>query len=167
MPFLARITNTFFINLINRLGVRPPPPEGFELSNVVQPVSIVDVEGTIPTSSSTAIMDTPFSGGEVAAPAADATLADTLAQPAGNYFVIVMIGSGGEGLSVPKRLRRRNAADAADVWSQLVDGGSLGNPFMFSFRITLLLNERLRISNGPTASTVGSLHQASIWLIPG
>src|SRR5256885_292105 len=91
MPSLARITNTFFVSLINRLGIRPPPPEGFEISSVVQPVSIVDSDIAIPATVSTTLMDTPFTGGEIVTPAAGALLADSGSQPAGNYNVVITI----------------------------------------------------------------------------
>src|SRR2546427_13101136 len=92
MPSLARITNTFFVSLINRLGIRPPPPEGFEISSVVQPVSIVDSDIAIPAAVSTTLMDTPVTRGEIVTPPADALLADSGSQPVGNYNVDITVG---------------------------------------------------------------------------
>src|SRR2546428_13281613 len=92
MPSLARITNTFFVSLINRLGIRPPPPEGFEISSVVQPVSIVDSDIAIPATVLTTLMDTPLTGGEIVTPAAGALLDDSGSQPACNYKVFITLG---------------------------------------------------------------------------
>src|SRR5437879_1036974 len=89
-PSLSEITANFFVNLINRLGVRPPPADAFLLSNVVTPVSIVDADISIPAQLTTFLLDVPFTAGELLAPVANTVLADTLAQPAGNYNVFII-----------------------------------------------------------------------------
>src|SRR2546428_1978470 len=112
MPSLARITNTFFVSLINRLGIRPPPPEGFEISSVVQPVSIVDSDIAIPATVSTTLMDTPFTGGEIVTPAAGALRTIRGSQPPGNSnfsSTVEQINlNAGRG---PSRVPRRNATN--------------------------------------------------------
>ncbi len=161
MPFLARITNTFFTTLINRLGVRPPPPEGFELSNVVQPVSIVDADIALTSVSSTPLLGAPFTAGELAGPADLAILADTGAQAAGNYDVRVELdGAEGPSNNAMVRLQRRDAANAANIWSQdLITGHHIS----LMFRTSLALNERIRLIKNQGA-TAGITYQGSIFL---
>lgn len=164
MPFLARITNTFFVTLINRLGVRPPPPEGFELSNVVQPVSIVDTDVVLTSVSSTPELGAPFTAGVTAAPALNTVLADTLAQAAGFYNVRVVACSD-EGVLGFMALQRRDAANAANIWSQLIYASQ--NEFIdFSFRTQLAANERIRVLKAIGNAGVGLNYQVSIWLTP-
>lgn len=166
MPYLSHITSTFFTNLINRLGVRPPPPDGFDLINTVQPVSIVDSDITLSAVTSTLLLDTPFTAGEQAAPAADTVLADTGAQAAGNYFARIS-WSATDGLNaVGIKIQRRNAANAANIWEdrinvpngQSADGES-------NIRLVLQTNERLRVTSN-TVAGAGSKYNGLIFLAP-
>jgi hypothetical protein len=165
MPALARITNTFFVNLVNRLGIRPPPPEGFELTSVVTPVSIVDSDISVPVISTTQLLDTPATAGEQVAPAPGATLADTGQLAAGTYNLMVtcscdFLTAG----TLALRISRRNAADAADVWTQLLTIASSGSSYLlFQVSVRLLVNERIRLLTAgasPAGSTVGG----NIWV---
>ncbi|MFI5176716.1 MAG: hypothetical protein ACHQKY_17790, partial [Terriglobia bacterium] len=88
---LTSITNTFFVNLLTRLGVKPPPADGFDLINTVQPVSLVDSDITLPTFQSTQLIDTPFTAGVQVAPAIGTILADTLAQAGGNFVAYISL----------------------------------------------------------------------------
>lgn len=167
MPSLASITNNFFVNLINRLGVRPPPAEGFMLSNVVQPVSIVDSDIVLTSISTTVRADTSFSQGEIASPVgAAALLADTGQQPAGTYNLFITIaGSMGAGAG-DFQIQRRNAANAANVWQQTGNVGvNFGGLVHVPLTVVLLTNERIRILT-KNAWTVGSTAEANIWLQP-
>jgi hypothetical protein len=167
MPSLAFITNTFFVNLINRLGVRPPPPQGFELSNVVQPVSIVDADISIPNVLTTSLLDTgSFTQGVLAGPNAGDLIADTGPQVAGNYLAHIFVGNVLDLVTnTGMILARRNAANNADVWSQLITtGGNVPTVFL-TMRFVLLVNERLRLTLKNT-SGVGSSYQGQIWLFP-
>lgn len=166
MPALARITATFFTRLIDRLGIRPPFGEGWEMSNVVQPISIVDSDVTLSAVTSTMTLDTPSTGGELAAPLAGATLADTGALTANTYNFALVIGCDGTaGIDRSIRIKRRNAADTADIWSALVTVGSGSSPTMISFRATISLNERVRITVGP--NNFSGTVQACIWAVAG
>ena len=164
MPFLARITNTFFVTLINRLGVRPPPPEGFELSNVVQPVSIVDSDVTLSAVVSTQNLDVPASAGELVAPAAAVVLADSGALAVGNWNISIMVSSLGEtNLVFSFAVERRDAANAANIWSQIFTQSfqATSGYLLLNFRATVLVNERIRvISRVPAA---GTTVQANLW----
>jgi hypothetical protein len=136
------------------------------LTNVVQPVSIVDSDITLSTTSGTPLMDTSFSAGLLVGPAAATVIADTGAQLAGNYFAVVMF-SGTEvvnGLS-GINLARRNAANAADIWTQsfFANPGALNQVFVI--RLILQTNERLRMTVGPSAFT-GDV-SGNIFLIAG
>jgi hypothetical protein len=169
-PFLSNITATFFVNLINRLGVRPPPPDGFDLINTVQPVSIVDSDITLSAVTTTLLLDTPFTEGILTGPASGTLMADTGAQAVGNYFVLVVVGGDGS-TTVPGSvvLARRNAANNADVWAQVITWGSalyITPTFKFPGRIVLLAGERLIVRVGATSMGVAQTAQASIWITP-
>jgi hypothetical protein len=162
---LSRITATFFVSLINRLGIRPPPAEGFQISNVVQPVSIVDSDISIPAVLTSILLDqNVFTQGELTSPAAGLLAADTGAQPAGTYLCYIILSQDvAITSSCSYRLQRRDAANAATIWGQLLSTGSTGsNYFAQGVFIRLLLNERLRLLVD-NATNLG-VYQASIWL---
>lgn len=168
MPNLARITSTFFTSLLNRLGIRPPFDEGFLMSNVVTPVSIVDSDITLSAVTTTQLLDTVFTAGRLVAPAANTVLADTGAQAAGNYNVFLLLTvTDGAGVN-EFALQRRDAANASNIWSHffLTQGGAVSIVplnLSLSFRMVLQAGERFRIIN-TTALSAGSPVQASIWL---
>lgn len=163
MPYLSRITNTFFVTLINRLGVRPPPPEGFELSNVVQPVSIVDSDIAIASIATTPLLSAPFTIGESAAPADLTVLADTGAQAVGNWDVTIMLSASDAGVGASGiQIQRRDAANATNIWAQRFNIFDPNN-LVVSFRTPLALNERIRVMKTGAAGA-GTVYQASIWL---
>jgi len=158
-PFLSNITSTFFINLINRLGVRPPPPAAFLMSNVVTPVSIVDSDISIPATLTTQRLDSASSAGIQAAPAGGVVLADTGAQPAGNYLVFAMIGTANVGGISDYIVGRRNAANAAYLWRQVFSMNTATGIQQIPMFLTLLLNERIRVETNlaTTASVEANL----------
>jgi hypothetical protein len=141
--------------LITELGIYQAPAL-FYLSEIVTPVSIVDSQISIDSVQVPVTLLLPATAGELAAPAANTRLADTGQLPAGDYNVTVLIGSA-DGNSY--RLRRRNAADAADIWSHRFP--ILGTTsFEFTSRFKLAANERLVVEN--VLVGVGT-YQASIW----
>lgn len=161
---LSSISATFFTNVLSRLGVKPPPPDGFDLINTVQPVSIVDVDVPITAIASPPLLNTPFTAGETTAPAANTRLADTGATlPAGNYQAFIM-ASADEGAFM--RLRRRNAADNADIWIQRFCLTNTALPLVLHLFVTMQVNERLVLENASGANA-GKVYNATIWLVPG
>lgn len=168
MPRLASITATFFINLINRLGVRPPPDEGFLISNIVQPVSIVDSDVTLSATVGTQVLDAGFSTGEQGNPAANTVLADSGAvTAAGNYSVVVMMSCIDSASTNQINIQRRDAANAANIWEfrNYALANSVGIGDMRSFRLSLAAGERVRVVNG-AATSAGSKYFAILWLAP-
>lgn len=170
MPSLARITSTFFTGLINRLGIRPPFPEGFEMSNVVQPVSIVDSDISFSAVQTSQLLDTPFTAGVLAAPAANTVLADSGALAEGNYQVYCLMSAADGTAGASFNIQRRNAANAANIWEQALWGigsGPVGQSGIqpVSFRVFLAAGERIRITNR-LAGGAGSAFQASLWISP-
>jgi hypothetical protein len=168
MPTLSAITNNFFLNLINRLGVRPPPPESFVLSNVVQPVSIVDTDVTLSAVATSQLIDTPFTTGIQAAPGANTILADTGVQAAGIYSLYCTLFAQ-DGVNLANlQIQRRDAANAVTVWAIVAPVSASAGvngliQYAFQLRIVLLLNERVRILN-TNVGGAGSSYQANIWL---
>lgn len=167
MPALSRITNTFFTNLINRLGVRPPPPEGFELVNVVQPVSIVDTDVPFTSLATTQLLNVPFTAGALLTPAAGTVLADIGPQAAGNYNIYVILSlDGGSNTNPTFQVARRNAANVADIWAfyaSISSGTAMTLPLIWSARVTLVANERIVVRVGALGLAAGTV-QANIWL---
>jgi hypothetical protein len=141
--------------LITELGIYQAPALFF-LSEVVQPVSIVDSQISINSIQVPVTLFLPASAGELAAPAANTRLADTGQLPAGDYNVTVLVSSPD---SNSYRLRRRNAADAADIWSHRLTINAFG-AFEFTTRLNISTNERLVVEN--LVLGVGT-YQASIW----
>lgn len=164
MPQLARITATFFTDLINRLGIRPPFNEGFEYSNVVTPVSIVDAGVTLSSVSSTITLNTPFTAGPLAAgTAANTVHADTGALAAGTYAVCMMVGADRTaGTFQTYLVQRRNAANAANIWEHQILQGQEGGPWIANFTIKLDAGERLRVLNKVLSNF--TTEQVSLWV---
>lgn len=171
MPSLSQISANFFLNLINRLGVRPPPPEAFLLSNIVQPVSIVDTDVAIPAIATTQLLDAPFTIGNQVAPVINTVLADTGSQPLGNYSLFVTLACFDAVNSPQLSIQRRNAANGANVWEQFIyatnsiAAGPAASTWLIPVRVSLLLNERIRVLN-VLAGGAGSAYMANIWLTP-
>jgi len=162
---VARITATFFTSLITRLGIQPPFSEGFLMSNTVQPVSIVDSDIVLTAVTTSITQGNPYTAGELAAPAANTVNADTGAQAAGNYAYRIQIAHNvAANVNYQWRIERRDAANAANIWGQIVSFWTAGTAFQdLSGTLTLAAGERLRVINvsGPLGLTV----QASIWLV--
>lgn len=138
----------------------------FRLHGDVLPVVIAGSAASIQAVSNPMTLDTPFTAGELNAPAANAILADTGAQADGIYAVTVQVGSQfqGAGLNLDWRIQRRDAANAVTVWSMpgfLNLNGTTSNG-LFTFAARLLVNERIRVQ-AITVST-STVCQASIWL---
>jgi D-ribose pyranose/furanose isomerase RbsD len=168
---LTSISATFFTNLLSRLGVKPPPADGFDLINTVQPVSLVDSDIVLPVSGSSQLLDLPFTAGKQTAPGLGTVLADTLAQGVGSYQLFVQLSVDGL-ISAPADLEiaRRNAANNADLWVMMapVGGGTeLTLSWNIQVRVQLQANERIvvRVGAGNVAASVIVL--ANIWLTAG
>lgn len=159
---LTSITSTFFVSLLNRLGCKPPPPEGFDLINTVQPVTLVDSDISLPVIATTMLCDVPATTGEQAVPGAGVLLADTGALPAGNYNVLITVGLKAVAGGCDFIVERRNAANAANVWRQVrnlnVNGLAM---FEQQFQARLSINERIRVE---TAVGGTSTVEANIWV---
>lgn len=149
MPQLASITATFFTSLLTRLGIRPPFQEGYLLSNVVQPVSIVDSDISIPAAVSLPTIDSSNTAGDQTAPAVDTVLADTGALAANDYNLVITCGivnstSALRGVT----LARRNAANSADIWTARLMCNSTAAFVPIAVRVRLQLNERVVVRTG-------------------
>jgi hypothetical protein len=170
MIHLTSITNTFFATLLDRLGCKPPPPEGFDLINTVQPVSLVDSDIALPVITTSQLLDTASTIGLQANPAINTVLADTMALPAGNYLITVLISMADDTVAGAVALQRRNAANADNIWQHVFQSGigtNIGTPnnLQLSLRVRLAVNERIRVmvyqATGATAK-----YQATIWSQP-
>lgn len=159
---LARIQSPTWLALLTRFGIAYPP--AFDLNSVVQPVVIVDSSIPISVQAQDVLLGTPASAGEVANPAANTRLADTGALAAGNWTFSCRWAQNLAAVS-DWRIRRRDAADAADVWSSRMAWAASNGYGVLTFRSVILTGERLVIEN--TSSGVGGTFQASIFATQG
>lgn len=139
---------------IQRLG-------GFVLGDKVVPVSIVDSGINLSAITVAPLFGVPASAGEVVAPAANTRLADTGQLAAGNWTIFVIIGTTDQARF---RLRRRNAADAADIWASMIVSPAGGGSLQVGGRFSVAQNERFVLEN--TLLGVGT-YQAVIFALAG
>jgi hypothetical protein len=128
-------------------------------------VSIVDADIPLTAIASTQILNTPFTAGLLLSPAGGVIFADTGPQLAGNYSLHIELSNNIAGAASRTNvfMQRRNAANAADIWSQQFCVSVGTTPTITrDYVITLAAGERVRIENGST--TAGDTVQGSIWL---
>jgi hypothetical protein len=167
----SSITANFFVSLINRLGIRPPPAEGFGLSNVVIPVSIVDQDLQLAATMTPPIFAAPASAGEQIAPAANLILADTgalsptaIATVNWSFQILLMCVDAQTPRVV---IEHRNAANAANIWSQTIYGttlfaGGAGAYIDLVLAKEIQASERIRL-RVDLAGLAGSRYHANIF----
>ena len=150
--------------------MRPPPADGFDLINVVQPVTLVDSDIVLPVTQSTILMDLAFTAGALGAPAINTVLADVGPQLAGTYNILVLASAmDAAAVANPQiALQRRDAANAANIWEQrflfsATAGGPTQLQILQQFRVQLQTNERIRIIN-TVAGGAASTYHANIWI---
>ena len=133
------------MSLITRLGVQPPFTEGFELANVVTPVTLVDSDIVLAAQTTSPEFDTQFTQGELLSPADGTLLADTGALAAGTYETLVVIGGRAATDTSIGEVQRRDAANAVTVWRTpwIIQGPGFGIQTL-NARFTLLASERIR-----------------------
>lgn len=148
-----------WLSLLQRIGFSQFPR--FFLGNLVQPVALV--ESAVGFTAIQPVFGTPASAGETAAPLANVRLANTGQLAIGTWTFFVVISANDANTF---RVRRRNAADAADIWSQLFIKDILGPAIQFQIRCTLAQNERLVVENVGNAGP-GTTYQASIFAVAG
>lgn len=153
----APIPNPTWLALLRRLGIQRFG--AWLLSDRVVPVALVDAGSvTLNASAVTPLFGTPASAGEVNNPAAGTRLADTAALAAGNWSIFIIVWGQN---TADLRVRKRNATDAADVWSQRV-AININDFYTFTGRFSFAASERLVVE------TVGApllLFQASIFAV--
>ena len=139
----------------------------WSLSDLVIPVALIDSEITLNASSSTPLVNVPATAGEVAVPAINTRLATTGALPAGPYTIVFWIAANEQN---SYRIRRRNAADTADIWSfRAFTGGAAAfiDGFLnFALRLNLAVNEFVVVEN-VNVGNAWSVYQASLFVNAG
>lgn len=151
---------TGWLSILQRMGITQFGR--WLLSDTISPVAIVDSSVVLTSTSVPALFGAPASAGELVAPIANTRLADTGALTAGNWTINVYCGNDEAG-GAWVRVKRRNAADAADVWSvRLVAAGGLAQVFVGRFQ--LLTNERIVVEN-PVAGTALKVYQGVIFAV--
>jgi hypothetical protein len=152
-----------WITILRKLGITGITK--WSLSDTVVPVALVDSEVTLNASASTPLVNVPASAGEQAVPAANTRLANTGPLPAGPYTMVFWIGTNEANAF---RVRRRNAADSADIWAQRFAAGVGQGPGFTNFGLRLILaaNEFVVIENVGIGGA-GTVYQASIFVSAG
>lgn len=153
--------------LLARLGL--PRFKDWLLSDQVSPVALVDSSVTLQTTAVPPLFGAPSTAGLLVAPVANTRLADT-GQLAAGAWSFTFLASHGEAVGFGQQaftIRRRNAADGADIWAYRynVPSHSLV-PLYLTLRCTLALNERLVIEN-LVAGTAGIAYNGLIFAIAG
>ncbi len=160
LTFRRIVTGLNLQTLLDRLGVKGPVQHTYD--DTVFPVALIDAgQVTLTATTAPQPLGTPATAGELVAPLANTRLADTGPLAGGAWNITIALNANDPNNF---RLRRRNAADAADIWSQRLSiSTAAGITFIFlSFRITLVSNERLVLEN-ISAAVAGTIYQASIW----
>jgi hypothetical protein len=160
MPSIARISNTFFTSLLNRLGIRPPFAEGWEISNVVQPVSLVDADIPITAIATSQVLDAPATQG-IIAPSLNQNLAQTAAVSVdGDYKLYLLLAINWGGGPPDCALERVNSGGTT-VWSQLLVVPNAGT-ISLGLAVRLRAGDFIRIKKIVNADT--GRYQASLWI---
>lgn len=157
-----RINATIFPDVLSRLGLNDPSLP-FELSPVVVPVSIVDQDVDLTQVQIPILYGTPSSEGEITNPASGAVLADTGQLAAGTFAFTVWMAGGND---LNWLLQHRDAANAANIWSQYFTFRDDNDDFvdLGPFRVTLALNERLRVISNSIGGA-GNVFQCNIFSV--
>jgi hypothetical protein len=138
--------------------------EPFLLQNMIVPVAIVDPPSIIATTVNM-LIDVPFTAGETTAPVANTRLANTGAIAVAGAYNLWWTYACDDATTRTIRLRRRNAADTGDIWSQRFVYGAQVPEIIFPFqmRVNVAAGEFFVVEN-VTAVAAGNVTQASIWL---
>jgi hypothetical protein len=119
MPYLIQLPLEELQQLIVDLGVVEQPAR-FGLSEVVSPVSLVDSRVTVDVNSVPWDWEAAQTQGEFTNAAANTRHVDTGALDQGVYDFLIYLSVGN---TVGFRVKQRNAADAATVYSQVFTAG--------------------------------------------
>jgi hypothetical protein len=155
---LARVPGNF-PGVLRRLGLTNAELT-FDLLGAVVPVSIVDTDVILQASFLPPTFGAPASAGELAAPIATTVLADTGQLAAGTWAVRVR--SNASTGSQTCRWGKRNAADAAWVWSQYFALALTAQFYEELLVVTVDLNERFRCE---VVAAGAGIAQCNIWAV--
>jgi hypothetical protein len=147
-----------FPGVLRRLGITDPAIK-FDLSSSVVPVSLVDSDIVIPTSTLPPLFGSPATIGETNNPAANTRMADTAALAAGTWFCQFIYSSTAG--TINYRIKRRDAADAADVWSITQCNPAAAHDNQLTMHLTIAQSERLVIEH--VTGGVGGICQGAIF----
>jgi len=150
MPELLPIQAILFQNLLRDFQIiAPPRVPVWWMSDVVQPVALVNSQVTLDAVISETAMQFATQG-TVISPLIGAILADTGQLPAGTYLFRAIMSFINTSAINGIILEHRDPADAANVWEW---EGNTGNnsegflPITIEWVETVVLNERIRATN--------------------
>lgn len=151
-------------SLLVALGVYDVPAV-FGLSEVVSPVSIVDSRITLTANTAPIVFTSVSSAGVKINPAINTILADTGALAAGTYDFKVWVMFQDSAVLTNVEFQHRDAANAANVWTQRLTAGNSAAVHVFEefeLALTFAQSERLRVIVS-AATTATSQFDANIF----
>lgn len=163
MPDVYPIQYNVFTGLFERLGIITPPrvPQ-FWMSDVIQPVSIVDSNITLQADFANPAQSFATEGVQVA-PAANDLLADTGQLEAGTYTFKCFFNTNEDSSDANITIEHRNAANSAAHWEyRWFHERNTSYDHTFGFTETFLQDERLRI-RCVNAGSAGKLYVGFLW----
>lgn len=164
MPELLPVQSILFQNLLRDFQVvAPPRVPVWWLSDIIQPVSIVNSQVTLTATVDERAMLFASNGVQIAPPIAT-VLAGTGQLPAGLYLFRVYVNWSDNAVSNHVLIQHRDAADAANIWEHSLEANS-GDPaaqFTMEWTETLVANERIRLLVA-LAGTATMRYNGIIW----
>lgn len=152
-----------FDGLVRDLEILLKPKAGlWQLSNIIQPVSLVNSQVTLNALLGESI-ESLATEGEKVTPATSTVFADTGNLAAGNYKCRVYISCVDATTSPKIIVQHRNEPDTANIWSMTFYTSSAiaAQDFYFEFARDFALNESLRVIN--SGAGTGGTYQAIIF----
>lgn len=164
MPELLPVQSILFQNLLRDFQIiAPPRVPVWWMSDVIQPVAIVNSQITLEAKLSEDAMLFATAGVNLVPAAAD-ILADTGALDVGTYLFRVYANWHDTSVSNVLPIQHRDAANAANNWAQELYGASTSEPenLMMEWTEAIAQDERIRVLVD-IAGGGGSRYNAIIW----
>lgn len=158
MQRLLPVGSQGFPELLTRLGIQPPLVAPFWLlSNVIQPVSIVDQNLNVDAIVQPFVFETVAAGGETVNPAANTVIADTGPQLPGTFQIYVSWAFEFTTPNAPLWLARKDAANVADIWASVLaySTGNVGSQGIYEGTFRLENSERIVVRTSHLGALTG------------
>lgn len=162
MPELLPVQSILFQNLLRDFQIiAPPRVPVWWMSDIIQPVALVNSQVTLEATLSEAAMQF-ATNGTLVAPIAGAIMAGTGQLPAGRYLFRIYV-NWADNNSQSCLIQHRDAADAANIWEhELHIHPTMATRFTEEWVEDLSANERIRLVVRSVAA-VATRYAGIIW----